>query len=164
MYRVMSARVMPSQVAVAAKTVLVADDTAFVRDRFRVALQSSGHVVAAVSTGSELLFRARPEGANRSRRARPSTAAGAGRRASSALFAASRGFGRRSSSSAAPSPTPRRCASSGRSACPATSTSTAPFSTLFRPWHRTFSPMRRTAGRAPGSSLGVSVSVPCGPI
>jgi len=55
----MSARVMPSRIAVAAKTVLVADDTAFVRDRFRVALQSSGHLVTAVSTGSELLFRAR---------------------------------------------------------------------------------------------------------
>jgi two-component system chemotaxis response regulator CheY len=55
----MSARVMPSRVAVAAKTVLVADDTAFVRDRFRVALESSGHLVTAISTGSELLFRAR---------------------------------------------------------------------------------------------------------
>ena len=50
---------MPSRVATIAKTVLVADDTAFVRDRFRVALQSSGHLVAAVSTGSELLLRAR---------------------------------------------------------------------------------------------------------
>ena len=55
----MSACVRPSRVAVAPKTVIVADDTAFVRDRFRVALQSSGHLVAAVSTGSELLARAR---------------------------------------------------------------------------------------------------------
>ena len=57
----MSALVMPNRVAVAfaAKTVVVADDTAFVRDRFRVALQSAGHVVTSVSTGSELLARIR---------------------------------------------------------------------------------------------------------
>ncbi|NOT28610.1 MAG: response regulator [Acidobacteria bacterium] len=55
----MSAHVVPHRVAIASKTVLVADDTAFVRDRFRAALQSSGHVVSAISTGSELLRRVR---------------------------------------------------------------------------------------------------------
>ena len=33
---------MPVTVAAAAKTVIVADDTAFVRDRFKAALQSVG--------------------------------------------------------------------------------------------------------------------------
>ncbi len=55
----MSAHVAPHRIATVSKTVLVADDTAFVRDRFRAALQSSGHVVTAISTGSELLGRAR---------------------------------------------------------------------------------------------------------
>jgi two-component system chemotaxis response regulator CheY len=55
----MSAHVAPHRVATASKTVLVADDTAFVRDRFRVALQSSGHMVTAISSGAELLRRVR---------------------------------------------------------------------------------------------------------
>jgi uncharacterized protein (TIGR02266 family) len=41
--------------SVAAKTVIVADDTAFVRDRFRTALEAAGHHAVAVSTASELL-------------------------------------------------------------------------------------------------------------
>lgn len=36
------------------KTVLVADDTAFVRDRFRIALEQAGHHVLLVSTADEL--------------------------------------------------------------------------------------------------------------
>lgn len=40
---------------VAAKTVLVADDTAFVRDRFRGALEGAGHQAVTVRTGPELL-------------------------------------------------------------------------------------------------------------
>jgi type IV pilus assembly protein PilZ len=40
---------------VASKTVVVADDTAFVRDRFKVALQSAGHQAAVVASASELM-------------------------------------------------------------------------------------------------------------
>jgi len=39
----------------AVKTVVVADDTAFVRDRFRAALAQAGHETLTVRTGSELL-------------------------------------------------------------------------------------------------------------
>jgi uncharacterized protein (TIGR02266 family) len=44
---------------VAAKTVLVADDTAFVRDRFRVAIEAAGHKAVTAQTGPELLGRVR---------------------------------------------------------------------------------------------------------
>jgi uncharacterized protein (TIGR02266 family) len=40
---------------VAVKTVIVADDTAFVRDRFRTALEGAGHRAITVRTGPELL-------------------------------------------------------------------------------------------------------------
>jgi uncharacterized protein (TIGR02266 family) len=40
---------------VSAKTVVVADDTAFVRDRFRTALEHAGHKAILVRTGNELL-------------------------------------------------------------------------------------------------------------
>ena len=40
---------------VAAKTVLVADDTAFVRDRFRVAIEGAGHKALTAQNGTELL-------------------------------------------------------------------------------------------------------------
>lgn len=43
----------------ATKTVLVADDTAFVRDRFATALQSAGHTAVPVASVSELLARLR---------------------------------------------------------------------------------------------------------
>jgi uncharacterized protein (TIGR02266 family) len=46
---------MPAPTAVETKTVVVADDTAFVRDRFRSALESAGHRAVTVSSGSELL-------------------------------------------------------------------------------------------------------------
>lgn len=39
----------------AVKSVIVADDTAFVRDRFKVALESAGHRADTVSNASELL-------------------------------------------------------------------------------------------------------------
>jgi uncharacterized protein (TIGR02266 family) len=39
----------------AVKTVVVADDTAFVRDRFRTALAQAGHEAVTVRTGAELL-------------------------------------------------------------------------------------------------------------
>ncbi len=45
---------MPSPSA-ASKTVIIADDTAFVRDRFRAALESAGHGVVTVGTAGELL-------------------------------------------------------------------------------------------------------------
>lgn len=41
--------------SVAAKTVLVADDTAFVRDRFRVAIEGAGHKAVTAQNGAELL-------------------------------------------------------------------------------------------------------------
>ena len=40
---------------VAVKTVLIADDTAFVRDRFKLALEGAGHRAVTVRTGQELL-------------------------------------------------------------------------------------------------------------
>jgi uncharacterized protein (TIGR02266 family) len=49
---------------VSAKTIIVADDTAFVRDRFRAALQSVGHRTTTVADASELLSRVRQEGAD----------------------------------------------------------------------------------------------------
>jgi uncharacterized protein (TIGR02266 family) len=46
----------------AVKTVLVADDTAFVRDRFQAALEGAGHRAIPVRTGPELLARLRDAG------------------------------------------------------------------------------------------------------
>src|SRR6185295_17044415 len=46
---------------VSAKTVLVADDTAFVRDRFRVALENAGHKALTVKSAAELLARIRAD-------------------------------------------------------------------------------------------------------
>jgi uncharacterized protein (TIGR02266 family) len=43
------------------KTVLVADDTAFVRDRFRSALENAGHKAVAVKSAAELLARVRAD-------------------------------------------------------------------------------------------------------
>jgi uncharacterized protein (TIGR02266 family) len=47
--------------AAAVKTVLIADDTAFVRDRFRAALQNAGHRALAVKSAAELLARVRAD-------------------------------------------------------------------------------------------------------
>ena len=47
----------------AAKTVIVADDTAFVRDRFAAALKGAGHTAVTVSSGAELLSRLRRDAA-----------------------------------------------------------------------------------------------------
>src|ERR687892_959382 len=44
-----------------AKTVIVADDTAFVRDRFRTALENAGHKAVAVKSAAELLARVRAD-------------------------------------------------------------------------------------------------------
>jgi uncharacterized protein (TIGR02266 family) len=43
------------------KTVLVADDTAFVRDRFKTALESAGHRAVTVKSAAELLARVRAD-------------------------------------------------------------------------------------------------------
>src|SRR5436309_10159387 len=45
----------------ASKTVVVADDTAFVRDRFRTALENAGHKAIAVKSAAELLARVRAD-------------------------------------------------------------------------------------------------------
>jgi len=48
----------------AVKTVLVADDTAFVRDRFQAALEAAGHRAVVVRTGPELMARMRDSSAS----------------------------------------------------------------------------------------------------
>jgi uncharacterized protein (TIGR02266 family) len=47
--------------SLSAKTVLVADDTAFVRERFRTALESAGHKAVGVKSAAELLARVRAD-------------------------------------------------------------------------------------------------------
>ena len=47
--------------ATTAKTVLVADDTAFVRDRFKAAIEAAGHRVITVRTTAELLASVRTD-------------------------------------------------------------------------------------------------------
>src|SRR5438132_3013474 len=47
--------------AVTTKTVVVADDTAFVRDRFRATLEGAGHKVVTVKSAAELLARVRAD-------------------------------------------------------------------------------------------------------
>jgi uncharacterized protein (TIGR02266 family) len=47
--------------SVSAKTVIVADDTAMVRDRFRSALEAAGHRAVAVRSAAELLTRVRAD-------------------------------------------------------------------------------------------------------
>ncbi len=47
--------------AVATKTVLIADDTAFVRERFQTALQDAGHRAVTVKSAAELLARVRAD-------------------------------------------------------------------------------------------------------
>ena len=46
---------MPGSTLVAVRTVLVADDTAFVRDRFKTALEAAGHRALVAGTGPEVL-------------------------------------------------------------------------------------------------------------
>ena len=47
--------------AATAKTIVVADDTAFVRDRFRTAVENAGHKAIAVKSAAELLARVRAD-------------------------------------------------------------------------------------------------------
>ena len=51
---------MPSS-SVATKTIVIADDTAFVRDRFRTALENAGHKAVVVKSAAELLARVRAD-------------------------------------------------------------------------------------------------------
>lgn len=44
-----------------AKTILIADDTAFVRDRFKAALENAGHRAVTVKSAAELLARVRTD-------------------------------------------------------------------------------------------------------
>lgn len=52
---------MTGTAAVSAKTVVVADDTAFVRDRFKAALEGAGHKAVTVRSAAELLLRVRAD-------------------------------------------------------------------------------------------------------
>jgi len=52
---------MHAHASIAAKTVVIADDTAFVRDRFRAAVEAAGHRCRAVKTAAELLARVRSD-------------------------------------------------------------------------------------------------------
>src|SRR6266481_5197659 len=47
--------------SVTTKTVVIADDTAFVRDRFQTAVEAAGHKAIAVKTAAELLARVRAD-------------------------------------------------------------------------------------------------------
>jgi uncharacterized protein (TIGR02266 family) len=47
--------------SVSAKTIIIADDTAFVRDRFQSALEGAGHRAVAVKSAAELLARVRAD-------------------------------------------------------------------------------------------------------
>jgi len=47
--------------SVSIKTIVVADDTAFVRDRFRTALEAAGHKAVVVKSAAELLARVRAD-------------------------------------------------------------------------------------------------------
>jgi uncharacterized protein (TIGR02266 family) len=50
---------MQANASIATKTVVIADDTAFVRDRFRSAVEAAGHRAIAVKSAAELLTRVR---------------------------------------------------------------------------------------------------------
>ena len=49
------------RIAPTTKTVIVADDTAFVRDRFATALLSAGHTAFTVKSAAELFARVRAD-------------------------------------------------------------------------------------------------------
>jgi uncharacterized protein (TIGR02266 family) len=55
---------MPTTTLAAVKSVVVADDTAFVRDRFKAALEGAGHRASAVGNGAELVALVRAEAAS----------------------------------------------------------------------------------------------------
>src|SRR6476660_6059767 len=59
-WRPRMASTMPST-SVGTKTVVIADDTAFVRDRFRAAVENAGHKAIVVKSAAELLARVRAD-------------------------------------------------------------------------------------------------------
>lgn len=52
---------MHANATIAAKTIVIADDTAFVRDRFRLAVEAAGHRAIVVRSAVELLARVRAD-------------------------------------------------------------------------------------------------------
>jgi uncharacterized protein (TIGR02266 family) len=52
---------MTGSATASAKTIVVADDTAFVRDRFKAALEGAGHKAVTVRSAAELLLRVRAD-------------------------------------------------------------------------------------------------------
>src|SRR5688500_12926998 len=52
---------MPVTAPAAVKTILVADDTAFVRDRFKAALEAAGHRAATAGSSAELVAQVRAD-------------------------------------------------------------------------------------------------------
>jgi len=54
---------MPATALVGAKTIVVADDTAFVRDRFKGALEAAGHKATTAGSSAELVARVRSDAA-----------------------------------------------------------------------------------------------------
>ena len=52
---------MPATAPVATKTIVVADDTAFVRDRFKAALEAAGHRTLTAGSSAELVARVRED-------------------------------------------------------------------------------------------------------
>ena len=54
---------MTASTGLAGRTVLVADDTAFVRDRFKAAIESGGHSAVTAQSGQELLAQVRANAA-----------------------------------------------------------------------------------------------------
>ena len=54
-------RMTTASTSTSTKTVIIADDTAFVRDRFKIALENAGHRAVAVKSAAELLARVRAD-------------------------------------------------------------------------------------------------------
>ena len=131
------------------KSVVIADDSASVRDRFSLAVEQAGHRAIVVRSAAELLG---------ARARRPRSPRPAGRRSPAAALLRCRADPHRSASSrkavcrswcsAARCRAPKRCASWRRSVSPATSTNTARCSTSCRRWRRTCSPTTSTGATA----------------
>src|SRR5215208_7512328 len=54
---------MPATAPAAAKTIVVADDTAFVRDRFKAALEAAGHRATTAGSSAELVAQVQADAA-----------------------------------------------------------------------------------------------------
>ena len=121
---------MPSSTAGATKIVVVADDTAFVRDRFKTALEQAGHRVVTVKSAAELLARVRSDPGSIDLLVLDIRLSNFSGTAWCPRFASSTMGSCRSWCSAARSAAPRKCANSPAWVWPATSTNTAPCSTF----------------------------------